>query len=308
VVYHAGEYEVQARTGEFDDAVQVASAIRSFVPPPLARFLTTQRWVMVGAADLAGLVWASALCGPAGFIQAAAGTTIAIQARPSHGDPLEQLGSPVPAGLLAIDLARRMRARINGTLRRRDTGFTLDVEQAYPNCMKYIQRREFAPGQPGSAAGDGAPGPVTTADRLSVQDTAVVRAADTMFIATTAPAGSDVSHRGGQPGFIEVTGPATVRFPDYAGNSMFNTLGNLHLDQRAGLLIPDFGTGDLLHLSGTASVDFDPPPDGQHPGARRIITVTASRVVRRAAALPFRYGRAEYSPFLPRGPRAHTPD
>ena len=101
------------------------------------------------------------------------------------------------------------------------------------------------------------------------------------------------------PGFIEITGPATVRFADYPGNSMFNTLGNLHLDRRAGLLIPDFGAGDLLHLSGSASVDFEPAPDHRHPGARRIITVTASRVVRRAAALPFRYGEAEYSPFLP---------
>jgi hypothetical protein len=96
------------------------------------------------------------------------------------------------------------------------------------------------------------------ADHLSAQDTALVRAADTMF----------------------------------------NTLGNLHLDQRAGLLIPDFRTGDLLHLSGSASVDFDPLPDERHPGARRIITVAASRVVRRAAALPFRYGKAEHSPFL----------
>jgi predicted pyridoxine 5'-phosphate oxidase superfamily flavin-nucleotide-binding protein len=302
VVYHAGEHEVQARTGEFDDAVRVASVIRTFVPPPLARFLATQPWVMVGAADPAGQVWATVLYGPAGFIQAADETTIGIEALPPRGDPLEQLSSPVPAGLLAIDFARRMRARINGMLRRRETGFTLDVEQAYPNCMKYIQRREFAQGDPGPAGSDGLPGPITIVDHLSAQDSALVGAADTMFIATTAPAGSDVSHRGGQPGFIEITGPGTVRFADYPGNSMFNTLGNLHLDQRAGLLIPDFGTGDLLHLTGSASVDFDPPPDHRHPGARRIITVAASRVVRRAAALPFRYGKVEYSPFLPRRP------
>lgn len=295
MVYHAGEYEVQARTGEFDDAAQIASAIRPFVPPPLARFLTTQPWIMLGAADPAGLVWATALHGPPGFVQAADQTTIRIETLPPPGDPLQELGSPAPAGLLAIDLARRMRARINGTLRRRETGFTLDVEQAYPNCMKYIQRREFAPAP---EAGSG--GPAATASYLSDEDTALVRAADTMFIATTAPAGSDVSHRGGPPGFIEITGPGTVRFADYAGNSMFNTLGNLHLDERAGLLIPDFETGDLLHLSGSASVDFDPAPDRQHPGARRIVTVTANRVVRRAAALPFRYRPAEYSPFLPR--------
>lgn len=145
----------------------------------------------------------------AGFTQAADGATIRIEALSPRGDPLEQVSSPVPAGLLAIDLARRMRARINGMLRRRATGFTLDVEQAYPNCMKYIQRREFTQGDPGPAGSGALPGPATMADHLSAQDTALVRAADTMFIATTAPTGSDVSHRGGRPGFIEITGPTT---------------------------------------------------------------------------------------------------
>ena len=305
MVYHAGEYEVQARTGEFNEAMQVASVIRTFVPPPLARFLATQPWVMVGAADLAGAVWVTAFVRPARLYPG--------NRRGDHRESRRsrlaatrwrELSSPVPAGLLAIDFGRRMRARINGMLRRRETGFTLDVEQAYPNCMKYIQRREFTQGDPRPAGSGDPPGPATTADHLSAQDIALVRAADTMFIATTAPAGSDVSHRGGSPGFIEITGPATVRFADYPGNSMFNTLGNLALDQRAGLLIPDFGTGDLLHLSGSASVDFDPPPDQRQPGARRIITVTASHIVRRAAALPFRYGEAEYSPFLPQRPDA----
>ena len=112
------------------------------------------------------------------------------------------------------------------------------------------------------------------ADHLTGQDAALVRAADTMFIATTASAGTDVSHRGGSPSFIQITGPATVRFADYPGNSMFDTLGNLHLDQRAGLLIPDFGTGDLLHLSGSASVD--PTTSTQAPGASSPSALAAS--------------------------------
>ena len=80
--------------------------------------------------------------------------------------------------------------RSESTLRRRDHGFVLDVEQAYANCMKYIQRRRFEPGDPGPESSDH-PGP-TAADHLSAEDTALVGAADTLFIATTAPAGSDV--------------------------------------------------------------------------------------------------------------------
>jgi predicted pyridoxine 5'-phosphate oxidase superfamily flavin-nucleotide-binding protein len=159
-------------------------------------------------------------------------------------------------------------------LRRPGTGCTLDVGQAYPSCMKYIQRREFARSEPAPAGSDRRPGPAAVADHLTGQDAALVRAADTMFIATTAPAGTDVSHRSGPPSFIEITGPATVRFADSAGNSMFNTLGNLHLDRRAGLLIPDFGTGDLLHLSGSASAD--PTTSTQAPGASSPSALAAS--------------------------------
>jgi len=217
--------------------------------------------------------------------------------------------------LLAIDLNRRFRARLNGRLGRTAHGLTVTTQQVYANCLKYIQRRSLDPAP--DVDRERAPEPRRAAD-LSAGDVRLLTSADTFFIASLAPGhepghGADVSHRGGRPGFLEPLGRDAVRFADYPGNSMFNTLGNLTLNPSCGLLVPDFDTGDLLHLTGEAEVDYAPGPLGKHPGARRTVTLAITEVVRRAAASPLRSGPVEYSPFLPpdriprEGPDA-TPD
>ena len=332
--YHPGELEVQARAGEFNEAVTNSAAIRSAVPPALARFLPTLRWVVLGAADGGGEMWATALFGRPGFLHAAGDTEIRIDSGMDPGDPVAEIatvgGTPSagwpyvtpaghPVGLLAIDLSRRFRARINGTVHPDGQGLTVRAHQVYANCMKYIQRRDLEPvadvpgasgqrGEPQSPAVPRQPHRQASAARrgaaLEDEDVATIAAADTFFVATLAPGpgptfGADASHRGGHPGFLELVSRDVVRFPDYPGNSMFNTLGNLEVDPRCGLLVPDFGTGDLLYLSGTAEVDDDPARVEQHPGARRLVTMSINRVVRRWSALPLRAGAVEYSPFLP---------
>lgn len=291
--YHEGELTVQARVNAFDQAVMSAGAIRPYLTVPMARFLTTQPWIVLGASDPVGRVWASLLNGPPGFVAAVDESTVRIEASPAAGDPLHEvarLPTGQLAGLLAIDLARRLRVRINGVLRREPPALVLSVEQAYPNCMKYIQRRELL------ACDEQPAGPVVVgnADRLSAEQAALVHAADTAFIATlNEDHGADVSHRGGRPGFMTCfPGGKTIRIPDYPGNGMFNTLGNLHLDTRAGLTIPDFTTGGQLQLTGHAAAD-DTTPTG------RTLHLTVDRVVHTHKVLPFQFGPVAYSPFLP---------
>ena len=98
-----------------------------------------------------------------------------------------------------------------------------------------------------------------------------VSTADTFFVATTAGAvgGVDVSHRGGDLGFIAIDGN-TLAIPDFNGNRYFNTFGNLLLEPRAALLFMDFASGDLLPLQGTVEIDWgtgaraEPPESGRH--------------------------------------------
>ncbi|MDT3398386.1 pyridoxamine 5'-phosphate oxidase family protein [Streptomyces sp. B1866] len=111
------------------------------------------------------------------------------------------------------------------------------------------------------------------------REPALIARCDTLFIASGHPeAGSDVSHRGGPPGFLRVAGPRRVRLPDYAGNAMFNTLGNLWVDPRVGLVLCDFATGETLQISGRATV-HRAPADGSWPAeAERVVDIAVDRV------------------------------
>src|SRR6185436_2252846 len=140
------------------------------------------------------------------------------------GDPLaENLKAAGPAGVLVIDPSTRGRMRFNGRGNLLDEGLFVNVTQVYGNCPKYIQRRREEPDGP--AVIDEAASITRTLDS---RQRAWIGSADTFFIGSLHPeAGADASHRGGLAGFIRVEGPARLSFPDYRGNAMFNTLGNL---------------------------------------------------------------------------------
>jgi ferredoxin-NADP reductase len=133
-------------------------------------------------------------------------------------------------------------------------------------------------------------------DRFAGDLQRAVEGADTFFIATghrgegEAPAfGMDASHRGGAAGFVRVAGERSLLIPDYAGNNHFNTLGNLELDSRAGLLFVDFERGDLFQLTGQAVVEWDHPETGSFPGARRLVRFELESAVVLRGALPLRF-------------------
>jgi hypothetical protein len=160
--------------------------------------------------------------------------------------------------MIAIDFATRRRVRVNGTVSEIDAaGIVLDVEQAYGNCQQYIQRRDLTP----------VPSPTVTrgarwATELDAPQIELIRQADTFFLGTTAREhGNDASHRGGPVGFVRVD-DNSVQWPDYPGNNMFNSLGNLSIDHSAALLFVDFADGRTLHLSGTATINWDAPSLG----------------------------------------------
>ena len=135
----------------------------------------------------------------------------------------------------------------------------------------------------------------------------IIRDADTFFIATAHPQaaqsrsaaqGVDVSHRGGKPGFVRVDGEGMLTAPDFRGNFFFNTLGNIAVNPRAGLLFMDFDNGDLLYLAVRAGIVADGPEVAAFAGAQRLLRFEVEQVRRAQAALPLRWGAAQLSPLL----------
>jgi predicted pyridoxine 5'-phosphate oxidase superfamily flavin-nucleotide-binding protein len=234
--------------------------------------------------DAEGRVWASLLAGPTGFLSAADAGRLFVTAQPIPGDPLgPNLAERPELGLLVIDPQTRQRMRFNGRARLSEEGLALDLRQVYGNCPKYIQLREA------QADAVPAPEPPRVTSRLATRQRAWLGNADTLFIGSFHPeGGADASHRGGFPGFVRVVGDDGLVFPDYPGNNMFNTLGNLAEYPRAGLLFVDFESGDVLQITARAHVE---------PGFDVRLDIDEVRETR--AASPLRFRLLEYSPAIP---------
>jgi uncharacterized protein len=276
-VYHAGEIAVQVRAGTRDDARRMAGSLGPALPPWAASLLSTQRMAVAASAARDGRVWASLLKGRPGFLRPIDDRLLLIEGRPTSGDPLSRNLSPgADLGLLVIDLATRRRLRLNGkALQDPEHGIFLSLNQAYGNCPQYIHPRSLDP-----AGLDAAPAAAQVTPGLEERHRAWIHAADTFFIASSARgAGADASHRGGPPGFVSAADQHTLAFPDYPGNGMFNTLGNVSLQPQVGLLFPDFEEGHLLQVTGRATVHWDPRGSTSPRGPQRLVTVSVDEVV-----------------------------
>ncbi|MCA9558542.1 MAG: pyridoxamine 5'-phosphate oxidase family protein [Myxococcales bacterium] len=267
--YHEGELAVQARAGVARAAQRVARILADRIPAAALSFIARQSMVVLGSRDPNGNIWASLAYGQPGFLVAESDRQLALHHAACYtaaGDPLwSNLRTDAEVGLLLIELATRRRLRINGKMRpRADGDWRVSVEQAYANCPKYIQARGLRIRETGAA-------PTTpTVDQgteLTAAQQAWIAGADTFFVASAHPEqGLDASHRGGPPGFVQVIGSRWLRVPDYAGNNMFNTLGNIASHPRCGLVFADFERSRVLQLTGRAEILWDQPDERGRAG------------------------------------------
>ncbi|WP_321393061.1 pyridoxamine 5'-phosphate oxidase family protein [Emcibacter sp.] len=201
-----------------------------------------------------------------------------------HGPPGD-LQEGQRLGVLGLDLTNRRRNRVNGRIIAREEDLIiLRVDQAYGNCPQYIDLEDV-----GRLP---APGPEVTLTYLTPELEGFIRANRRFFIASgynghlnDVLSGMDISHRGGVPGFVQVVAPDRLIFPDYSGNNFFNTLGNILMDGKAGLMFIDFLSGARLRILGKARIIFKNfeeagwTPDPDAPEANRLVEVEIEKVL-----------------------------
>lgn len=237
--YHEGELDVQRRAGVEEEAGRVGRIVGSAMPAAAMQFLEARPFVIVGSVDEQGAVWASLVVGAA---RAADERTVVLAPTGGNLDHVFQ----GDAGLLAIDFATRRRMRVNGRARRDGARIVIETREVYSNCPQYIHPQETQAAM--------LSGPTRSSTTLSDAQQAWIRSADTFFIASAHPtAGADASHRGGEPGFVRADA-YRVAWTDYRGNNMFNTLGNLAVNPRCGLLFTDFHR--TLQITGLATIHW----------------------------------------------------
>ncbi len=264
--FHSGERQLQEEDG-IDAEAYESVMTQPFSPqlnPVEVRFVNGRTFGVAASIDADGRPWSTPLFGAAGQLFAVENDTT-VRVRPGlPGDHplLSDIADNGQMGVLYFDPSLRRRAKSLGSGTVEDDGsITYRMSRNFGVCNRYIFKRTHeAPEQSGTDVTGATPSAV---DALSADNITQLRAADTTFIASRhAERGVETTHRGGPAGFVTVEDAKTITLPDYPGNGMFNTLGNVLLDDRIGFMTVDFSTGRVLQITGrgqvTPSAEDDP--------------------------------------------------
>lgn len=296
-VFHKGEIAVQKLAGVEKMASRIGNSIRTVMHPIAQNFLKHQPFVITASIDKNGRVWTSILTGDNGFLNILDEMTLEFETRNIGQDILyENLKSNKSIGLLGIEFETRLRMRLNGQAEIKDDSVIIHAKEVFSNCQKYIQARTWKRKENEKKN-------LSKPQKLKIlnsQQKDLITAADTFFIAShNKDRGADASHRGGNPGFVKILDDSTIIFPDYQGNTMFQTLGNIQQNPNCGLLFVNFEDGNILQLSGKAKIVWDEKIFSQFAGAERAVEFQIEKIIETRQNLPFLWEFKDYSPANP---------
>jgi len=138
-------------------------------------------------------------------------------------------------------------------------------------------------------------------ERFTPEDRAFIERLDMFFLATVDDHGQPTcSYKGGDPGFVTVVDDQILAFPNYDGNGMYLSMGNVNGTRRVGLLFIDFERQRRLRVEGAAELRHDDPLLAKYPEAQFMVRVQVARIYPNCPRYIHKYELAERSVFLPR--------
>ncbi|OWV88121.1 pyridoxamine 5'-phosphate oxidase [Rhizobium sp. N122] len=294
--WHQGELAMQRSVGVVERMDGPGrNFVRKAMPEQHRAFFPMLPFIVLGAVDAKGDVWATLRAARPGFLSSPDPEILDVDLPRDRVDPTEAgLEHGDAIAMLGIQLETRRRNRLNGVIRRTDAeAFRVRVGQSFGNCPQYIQPRSciFARDPDRSTTA-----PPLHSAQLDDRMRGMIEGADAFFVASYVDRDHgerqvDVSHRGGYPGFVHLSADGVLTIPDFSGNRFFNTLGNFLVNPRAGLVFIDFETGDMLQMAGKAEVVLDSPDITGFPNAERLWRFTPEKIVLRPDALPLRWSK-----------------
>lgn len=324
--WHGGEeqmHQVMRVPAETDNPTVPA------LSPQLANHLQIAPLIAVGTVDKEGQPWVTLWGGEPGLARSLGGGVVGIRT-PVAGryDPIveELVGTEATCQVvreegqgrmvsgLTIDLETRKRVKmygrmVAGALSSREDEVTgheekiaeiqlvLKIEQSLGNCPKYLNSKHIVPNFSRPEIVDNTP-------QLSTGALHLLSKADLFFVSSAQhDHDMDTNHRGGPPGFMRVVSNeqsgAVICWPEYSGNRLYQSMGNLAINPVAGACVPDFETGDMLYFTGKTQILVGKDAHAMLPRSNLAVklTIISARFV--ASALPFRGIEGQRSPYNP---------
>ena len=257
--YLKGQQALQKITGEEEIAVRRIPMLREELHPKSVRFIEDQIFAFLGSEDAIGDLWLSLLVGERGFINIPSLHEIRIDLSrllTTREDIFHKNIKTNPTvGLLFHEAIRRSRYRAWGMATEVEGHLSFAIRMGYPSCPRHIQKEEI---ELSESAESTPPAKHEDGTALGQFEKDWITNAHTFFITTQTENGDiESSHRGGDPGFVEILEDGKLRVPDYFGNSIYSTLGNIYVNPKAALLFVDYEKGETLQVTGTAALQFD---------------------------------------------------
>jgi predicted pyridoxine 5'-phosphate oxidase superfamily flavin-nucleotide-binding protein len=138
-------------------------------------------------------------------------------------------------------------------------------------------------------------------DRFDANDRAFIESRDMFFLATADEQGRpQVSYKGGDVGFVKVVDDATLAFPNYNGNGMYLSMGNIAANPHVGMLFIDFERRHRMRVNGEASIHLEDPLVDAWPEAQFVVRVQAREIFPNCPRYIHRMQKVEPSAFVPR--------
>ena len=175
--------------------------------------------------------------------------------------------------------------------------YSHDANYSTGNCPKYLNRKQIYPHLPH-------PKLISTELKLPQAAVDLLEKADLFFISSTdRKSDMDTNHRGGPPGFVRIlsndTNSLTLIYPEYSGNRLYQTLGNLMTTPQAGLVFPDFNTGNVLYVTGRTEILAGDAASNLIPHTNLAVKISVEALRFVTDGLGFRGREGEYSPYNP---------
>ena len=266
--------------------------------------------------DAQGRPWATLLCSPTTTVLDR--ESLRVTAAVPSGDPFAvalrgTAGAPAHTRFFAgvgVDFSNRRRNKLNGVvesaaLRGETLELLLRTSENMGNCPKYITVRKLVPHARAAAP------PAALGCTLDAAARALLEVCSTVFVASrhldeqnAADSDMGFNHRGGPPGFVryyeDAGGAGHLVLPDYSGNQLFQTLGNVQTDPLVGLVLLDFASGDALHVTGRARNLFGAEAEALMPRAATVTDIVLDAAVLMQRSLQLRLdGPESFSPYNP---------
>ncbi|KAI9718730.1 MAG: hypothetical protein M1812_003904 [Candelaria pacifica] len=302
-----------------------------FLTPGAAYMLQRAPLLALGTLDSQGRPWTTIWGGETGFSRPIGQSIVGIStlvdtkydpvlenllAEQEDGNVVAKEGSGKMIGGLTIDLETRSRVKLYGKLiagtrrpyneedgsqqlsTRGEAQLVIKIEQSLGNCPKYLNKKHIYPALPS---------PKLLSSTLLLPNKALnlLAKADCFFISSTnRTSDMDTNYRGGPAGFVRILSNDPVKgtiliYPEYSGNRLYQTLGNLQTTPLAGLVFPDFDTGDVLYVTGNTEIliGSDSTTILAHTSLSVKLTITGARFIE--SGLAFRGTTDSPSPYNP---------